>query len=91
VIIVDEDHSRASQRLVKGFQSEGSLTVKTRPAPVKGTEQPEYTAATAEAAVKAGKAPVALIIPHGFGDNPISFGHGRLVVLQSNCSKTVAT
>jgi len=74
VIIVDEDHSRASQRLVKGFQSEGSLTVKTRPAPVKGTEQPEYTATAAEAAVKAGRAPVALIIPHGFGDNPISFG-----------------
>lgn len=74
VIIVDEDHSRASQRLVKGFQSEGSLTVKTRPAPVKGKEQSEYTATTAEAAVKAGKAPVALIIPHGFGDNPISFG-----------------
>ncbi|MGA8621292.1 MAG: ABC transporter permease [Candidatus Sulfotelmatobacter sp.] len=76
VIVVDEDHSRASQRLVKGFQSEGSLTVKTRPAPVKSTEQPEYTATTAEAAVKAGKAPVALIIPHGFGDNPISFGPG---------------
>jgi ABC-2 type transport system permease protein len=74
VIIVDEDQSRASQRLVKGFQSEGSLTVKIRPAPVKGTDQPEYTATTAEAAVKAGRAPVALIIPHGFGDNPISFG-----------------
>jgi ABC-2 type transport system permease protein len=74
VIIVDEDHSRASQRLVRGFQSEGSLTVKTRPAPVKGTEQPEYTATTAEAAVKAGGAPVALIVPHGFGNNPISFG-----------------
>ena len=76
VIIVDEDHSRASQRLVKDFQSKGSLTVKTRHVPVKGTEQPEYTAATAEAAVRAGKAPVALIIPHGFGDNPISFGPG---------------
>jgi ABC-2 type transport system permease protein len=74
VLIVDEDHSRASQRLVKGFQSEGSLNVKTRPSPVKGTEQPEYTATTAAAAVKAGRAPVALIIPHGFGDNPISFG-----------------
>jgi ABC-2 type transport system permease protein len=74
VIIVDEDHSRASQRLVRGFQSEGSLAVKIRPAPVKGTEQPEYTAITGEAAVKAGMAPVALIIPHGFGDNPISFG-----------------
>jgi ABC-2 type transport system permease protein len=74
VIIVDEDLSRASQRIVKGFQNEGSLTVKTRPAPVKDAEQPEYTATTAEAAIKEGKAPVALIIPHGFGDNPISFG-----------------
>lgn len=74
VIVVDEDHSRASQQLVKGLQNEGSLSVKTRPAAVKGAEQPEYTAATAEAAVKAGKAPVALIVPHGFGDNPISFG-----------------
>ena len=74
VIVVDQDHSRISQRLVKGLQSEGALTVKTRPTPVKGAEQPEYTASSAEEAVKAGKAPVALVIPRGFGDNPISFG-----------------
>jgi len=74
VLLVDEDHSGASQRLVKGLQSEGSLVVKTRPAPVKGAEQPEYTAATVEAAVKGGTASVALIIPHGFGESPISFG-----------------
>src|ERR1017187_275108 len=74
VLVVDEDRSRASQHLVQGLQHEGSLTVKIRPAPVKGAVQPEYTAATAEAAVKAGTAPVALIIPHGFGDNTISFG-----------------
>lgn len=74
LLVVDEDHSRASERLVQGLQKEGSLVVETRPAPVKGTEQPEYTAATAEAAVKTGTAPVALIIPHGFGENPISFG-----------------
>lgn len=76
VLLVDEDHSEASQRLVKGLHSEGSLVVATRPAPVKGAEQPEYTAATAEAAVKAGTASVALIIPHGFGESPISFGSG---------------
>ena len=35
---------------------------------------PEYTAATAEAAVKAGDAPVALIVPKGFGAHPIGFG-----------------
>ncbi len=74
VLVVDEDHSRASQRLVHGLEREGSLVVKTRPAPAKGAEQPEYTAISAEAAVKAGTAPVAVIIPHGFGANPISFG-----------------
>ena len=74
LIVVDEDHSRASERLVQGLKGEGSLVVETRPAPVKGAEQPEYIAATAEAAVKTGTAPVAVIIPHGFGENPISFG-----------------
>ena len=74
VLVVDEDHTRASQQLVKGLQLEGSLVVKTRPEPVKGVEQPEYTATTGEAAVKAGAAPVAIVIPHGFGENPISFG-----------------
>jgi len=76
VIVVDEDHSRASQQLVKGLGEE-SLFVKTRPAPKRGVEQPEYTSASAEAAVKAGSAPVALIIPRGFGENPISFGSAQ--------------
>src|SRR5580700_7338076 len=76
VIVVDEDHSRASQLLVKGLEKEGSLVVKRRPEPKKGAEQQDYTAASAEAAVKAGAAPVALIVPHGFGENPISFGGG---------------
>ncbi len=74
LLVVDEDHSAASQSLVRGLEREGSLSVKKRPAPKQGAEQPDYTAATAEAAVKAGTAPVALVIPHGFGENPISFG-----------------
>jgi ABC-2 type transport system permease protein len=74
VILVDEDHSRASLDLVRGLQREGSLRVSTRPSSKTKEPLPEYTAVTAEAAVKAGEAPVALIIPHGFGDNPISFG-----------------
>jgi len=74
VLVVDEDHSVASERLIQGLEREGSLSVKKRPAAKQGVEQPDYTAATAEAAVRAGTAPVALIIPHGFGENPISFG-----------------
>jgi ABC-2 type transport system permease protein len=74
IIVVDEDQSRGSQRLVKGLESEGSLVVMTRPAPNKNQAQPaDYNAATAEAAVKAGDVPVALIVPHGWGSNPISF------------------
>ena len=76
VILVDEDRSRASLDLVRGLQREGSLAIRTRPSSrsKSAAPMPEYTAATAEAAVKAGDAPVALIFPHGFGDNPISFG-----------------
>jgi ABC-2 type transport system permease protein len=76
VLVVDEDHSTASQRLVQGLARETSLSVKTKPAAKQGVEQADYTAATAEAAVKAGDAPAALIIPRGFGENPISFGGG---------------
>ncbi|MGA7445899.1 MAG: ABC transporter permease [Terriglobales bacterium] len=74
VLVVDEDHSAASQSLIRGLEREGSLSVRKKPEPKQDTEQPDYTAATAEAAVKAGTAPVALIVPHGFGENPISFG-----------------
>jgi ABC-2 type transport system permease protein len=74
VIVADEDHSVASARLVRGLESEGSLNVLRRPAAKKDVAQPEYTAATAERAVKDGTAPVAVIVPRGFGANPISFG-----------------
>jgi ABC-2 type transport system permease protein len=72
VIAVDEDHSPASERLLRGLAAE-SLTVQTR------REEPavDYTAATAEAAVKAGVAPVALVIPAGFGAAASSPGAGR--------------
>jgi ABC-2 type transport system permease protein len=74
VLVVDEDHSPVSQRLALGLEHEGSLIVKTRPDAVRGIQQPEYTAAMAETAVKQGAAPVAVIIPKGFGQNPIAFG-----------------
>lgn len=79
VILVDEDRSPASADLMRGLEREDSLVVMTRPKPEgkNAAPLPEYTAATAEAAVKAGDAPVALIIPKGFGDHPISFGSGN--------------
>jgi ABC-2 type transport system permease protein len=77
VLVVDEDHSTASQRLVKGLENEGSLHVLLRPAAKNGVDRPEYTATTAEAAVRAGDAPVAIVIPRGFGLAPIAFGGDR--------------
>jgi len=74
LLVADEDRSPVSRRLVEGLQHEGSLVVNTRPDPVKEVEQPEYSAATAEAAVKTGAAAVALVIPHGFGESPIAVG-----------------
>ena len=76
LIVVDEDQSQSSRALVKGLENEASLVVMTRPAAErKNAPTPaDYTAATAEAAVKAGDAPVALIIPQGFGQHPIAFG-----------------
>ena len=95
VILVNEDHSRASLDLVRGLQREGSLNIHTRPSSrsKSAAPMPEYTAATAEAAVKAGGAPVALIIPHGFGDNPISFGGdqgGATIQLLNDSSDMIA-
>jgi ABC-2 type transport system permease protein len=83
VIVVDQDRSQASQRLIEGLKGEGSLAVATRPEPKKGVAQPDYSDVTAEAAVKAGAAPVALIVPRGFGENPISFeSGGNMPVIQ---------
>ncbi len=95
LIVVDEDRSEASQDLVKGLESESSLVVMTKPAAGKKNAPPpaDYTAATAEAAVKAGDAPVALIIPKGFGQHPMAFGRnedGSPIELLNDQSDTIA-
>ena len=93
VIVVDEDRSSASQQLFHALQREGSLDVRTRPAARKGIQQPDYTASTAEAAVKTSETQVALIIPRGFGQNPIAFGptqSGPSIELLNDSSDIIA-
>jgi ABC-2 type transport system permease protein len=94
IIVVDEDQSHSSQQLVKGLESDGSLTVTTKPAPTKDQPQPgDYTAVTAEAAVKAGDVSVALIVPQGWGANPISFrvdSDEPAIQLLNDASDTIA-
>lgn len=94
VIVVDEDHSASSQALLRGLQQESTLRVFTHPEATKKSEQPaDYTAATAEAVVRAGKISVALIIPKDFGLDPISFGsdsRGPRLQMLSDSSDPVA-
>lgn len=94
VILVDEDKSDASRSLVNALLHEDSLRVRTRPDATKSQPAPpDYTAATAEAAVKAGDVSVALIIPQGWGANPISFGPdhaAQRIKLLNDSSDTIA-
>ncbi len=73
VAVVDEDSSENSKRFVAALKAETVLAVSLAPeAP--GDKAEPYTAATAEAAVRKGDLPLALIVPKGFGDRPIRFG-----------------
>jgi len=79
VLVVDEDGTEGSGRFVEGLKRETGLDVKTTAPAEKG--QPAaapapFTAASAEAAVRRGDAPVAVIVPKGFGARPIAFGPG---------------
>ena len=79
VLVVDEDASEGSGRFVEGLKRETGLDVRTAVPAEKG--QPAaapapFTAASAEAAVRRGDAPVAVIVPKGFGARPIAFGPG---------------
>ena len=75
LIVVDEDRSVASQDLLLGLEKESTLHVYTHPDATSQGEHPaDYTAESAEEAVRAGKISVALMIPRGFGVDPISFG-----------------
>jgi ABC-2 type transport system permease protein len=92
LIVVDDDQSTASRQLVQALKRETSLVVSTQ-SESKDKPAQTYTAATAEAAVKAGDFPVALIIPHGFGEHPVSFGpaqSGSQIQLLNDSSDMIA-
>ncbi|HTV81953.1 MAG TPA: ABC transporter permease [Acidobacteriaceae bacterium] len=77
VLLVDQDRSAASRELIRALEREPSLDAITHPKATKDDPHPaDYTEAAAEAAVRNGDAPAALVIPSGFGENPISFAPG---------------
>lgn len=84
IVVVDEDRSEASQRLVQGLICETALEVSLRPSQSKdGPVPPDYTAVTAEEVVRKGEAAAALVIPKGFGLHPVAFlGGGEAAPIQ---------
>jgi ABC-2 type transport system permease protein len=74
VVVVDEDRSANSARFVEALKREKGLKVvdaKTLPGGKKG---PALDATAAEAMVRQGDVPLALIVPKGFGATPLQFG-----------------
>ncbi len=74
VAIVDEDGSENSRRLAAALKAEKGVSVVAGRIPSAGGPEATFDRASAEAAVRAGSVPLALIIPKGFGQAPIQFG-----------------
>ena len=68
IAVVDEDQSAFSQKLVAALKKEGALSVRT----ASGDDQqgPPLDRAGAEALVKVGALPVAVVLPKGIGASP---------------------
>ncbi len=76
VVVVDEDRTVNSRRFIAALKREKGLRViETRSLPG-GKAERISDAATAEAIVRAGDAPLALVVPKGFGATPIRFEPG---------------
>jgi ABC-2 type transport system permease protein len=74
VVIVDEDRTANSARFIAALKREKGVRVfESRTLP-DGRRLAVSDAAAAESVVRAGEAPLALIVPKGFGATPIRFG-----------------
>jgi ABC-2 type transport system permease protein len=71
---VDEDNTENSRRFAAALKTEKGLSVVSGRIPDGKTSETPFDRASAEAAVRAGTLPAALIIPKGFGQTPIAFG-----------------
>ena len=79
VAVVDEDGSEASKRFVEALRGDAALSLVDKTVADGGNANGSapFTASSAEAAVRAGDFPVALVIPKGFGSVPLRFGPGE--------------
>ncbi len=74
VLIVDEDRSDVSERLVAGLEAETALEATTDRTDGKRGAPAPHDRQSAESAVRNGDVPVAVIIPKGFGASKMTFG-----------------
>ncbi len=89
VVIADLDRSDSSRRLIEALKRESALDVVLSP---KKSTAP-FDATSAEAFVRAGDAPVALVIPKGFGTIRIRFdaaNNGPAFRLMSDSADPIA-
>ncbi len=76
VAVVDEDRTTNSSRFIAALKREKGLRVIETQTLAAGEERPISDAAAAEALVRSGQVPLALVVPKGFGATPIRFGPG---------------
>lgn len=75
LLVVDEDRTPRSARLLAALAAESAFDLRRAPAGEAGAPPPPpYDRATVERAVRDGKAAVALIVPAGFGAARFAFG-----------------
>ena len=72
--VVDEDGSDNSRRFLAALSREKGLNVLFGRTPATGGREIPFDRGSAEASVRAGNVPLALILPKNFGQSPISFG-----------------
>jgi len=90
VAIVDEDHSEASRGLIAALATDSSLSVRDSAATAASPGAP-LDRKRAEAMVRAGDVPVAVIVPRGWGGTfPALGGGGTTVEILTDPSDPVA-
>ena len=72
IAVVDEDGSELSRRIVEGLEKEGALRARTTKDP-EGKQGP-LDRTSAEALVRSGDVPVAVVLPKGLGGSAAAFG-----------------
>ena len=91
--VVDEDGSENSRRFVEALGRERGLRLLAGPPAAQGGSRAPWTRAAAEEAVRGGDAPIALIVPRGFGEAPLHFGRAPgapALILLSDSADPVA-